>query len=398
MVRIEDEKLFFSVGGEEARTHYSFWRGDHTNFMPTAAAMQEATALGRYVLAGWMPPEPFIDPDTTIVAFGSCFATHISSHLNNLGFRVENKRKGKAYVSKMGDGIVNTYAIRQQFEWAWEAVVPTVELWHGYKAEQFGYGEEERVATKEMFDAADVFILTLGLSEIWYDEPTGQVFWRAVPYESFDPQRHKFRVATVSENLANLNAIMDLIRRHRPDATVVFTLSPVPLSATFRPVSCITANTVSKAILRSALDELFNARSGTDPKLYYFPAFEVVTQCFKNPFESDMRHPLLHVLDVNLTAFERHYCKTGLTDADVEAVFLDALVKDRGVGALSREAIDQLSELRQQWVIANPAATLRLDEKEAERQRVISQSSAERQARLDRRAAREQRRSDRGSP
>ena len=91
--------------------------------------------------------------------------------------------------------MVNTYAIRQQFEWAWEGKVPEVSLWHGYDGQEFGYDEAIRLETKRIFDAAEVFIVTLGLSEVWYDEPTGHVFWRAVPKENFDPSRHKFRVA-----------------------------------------------------------------------------------------------------------------------------------------------------------------------------------------------------------
>ena len=58
-----------------------------------------------------------------------------------------------------------------------------------------------------------------------------------------------------------------------PDAPVVLTLSPVPLMATFRDVSCITADAVSKSVLRVALDQVM--RDGREG-VYYWPSYEVV--------------------------------------------------------------------------------------------------------------------------
>ena len=60
------------------------------------------------------------------------------------------------------------------------------------------------------------------------------MLWRAVPSNVYDPSRHHFRVTTVDENVANLRRIVELIRSHVPQASIVFTLSPVPLAATFR--------------------------------------------------------------------------------------------------------------------------------------------------------------------
>lgn len=329
--------MIVKVGDGEKKMSRTFWRGDNTQFRPSTSGMREANALSSHVLRGLMPEAPFIDKDTTIVAFGSCFAQHISNYLNTIGFNIAS-REGKAYVSTMGDGIVNTFAIRQQFEWAWENRIPEVSLWHGYKAEEFGYDDEVRLATKELFDKATVFIITLGLSEVWYDEPTGEVFWRAVPAAQFDPQRHKFRLTTQAENKANLNAIRDLIRKHRPDANIIFTVSPVPLAASFRPVGPLPADAVSKATLRSAVDEVLNEHAD-DLRLHYFPSFEVVRECFHYPYKDDFRHPQEHVLELNMLAFERYFCATGRTDAEVEAAYLDAIAYDRRMGAKDAEGV-----------------------------------------------------------
>jgi len=300
------------IDGKVADHSRTFYRGENANFWPSEDSFGRDDFLGEYCAKGVMPEAPFISADTVVVAFGSCFAKHISDHLAGLGYRIESRSSDKAYISQIGDGMVNTHSIRQQFEWAWENKVPEVSLWHGYDGREFGYDEEVRLATKAIFDKAEVFIITLGLSEIWYDEPTGHVFWRAVPHENYDPARHKFRVASPAENTENLKAIHAIIRAHRPDARIVLTLSPIPLLATFRPMSCIVANSVSKANLRCAVDTLMTEVG--DPGLFYFPSYEVVTNLFSRPFTSDRRHACLHVLDLNMRLFERYYCNSGITD------------------------------------------------------------------------------------
>ena len=63
--------------------------------------------------------------------------------------------------------------------------------------------EVDRVAAAEYFSSSDVIILTLGLSEVWYDKTTNEVYWRAVPLKDFDEEKHGFRVTTVEENKEN---------------------------------------------------------------------------------------------------------------------------------------------------------------------------------------------------
>ncbi len=320
----------------------SFYRGEAFDIMPRAARMYSEAGIEKHILKGWMPREPFIGPTTNIVAFGSCFAANIGRYLTNLGFDVSTKREGTAHVQKISDGLVNVFAIAQQFEWAWENRVPVADLWHGWDAEEFGYDDEVRLATKKLFDDADVFILTFGLSEIWYDEPTGEVFWRAVPKEKINPSRHKFRVATHEETVERLQRIYDLIRNHRPEAAIVFTLSPVGLAATFRDVACATANSVSKARLRSAIDEVHQAAN--DPRFFYFPSYEVVINGFSAPFHDDLRHPRPHVIDANMKAFERFFCSTTMTKEDYMAAMAEARAADTFLVSADEEQVAAFAE------------------------------------------------------
>ncbi|WP_159453165.1 GSCFA domain-containing protein [Pseudooctadecabacter jejudonensis] len=288
--------------------HVSWYRGEHTNILPQRHQLYSADEVKTAVLHGLKPAAPVIDKSTRITAFGSCFAANISNHLAARNFNIAGQKEAesKAYVIRCGEGMVNTFVLRQQFEWAWENRQFDQDLWHGYDKEAYGYDESVRIATRDIFDQTDVFILTVGLSEIWYDEPTGNVFWRTIPKDSYDPERHKFRVSTVGENKENLEAIRQLIRKHRPDAKFIVTLSPVPLYATFRDQSCMASNAVSKATLRVALDEFI--REAGDDDLYYWPSYEMVQDVFAGAMKADMRHPKDDVLQFIMYLFENVWC------------------------------------------------------------------------------------------
>ncbi len=346
-ISADSELIFFDQDGASDKASYTFYRGDAARFHPIDDSFASDRILLHYFFDGLTPAAPLIDSRSYIVAFGSCFAGHIATYLDGIGFNVANKKDRAAYIASMGEGIVNTYAIRQQFEWAWEGIQPAVELWHGYDARTLGYVEDVRLDTMRMLDAADIFIITLGLSEVWYDEPTGEVFWRAVPAASFDPTRHKFRVASYHENLANLQSIHRLIRTHRPEAVIVFTMSPIPLKATFRSIPCVAANSVSKSILRAALDEFLRGEPA-DERLFYFPSYEIALNAFERPFMEDRRHVHKHVLDLNMAAFERYYCCTGLTDAQLLQRFRAARDLDREVASHGHWAVPRKNLLYHQ--------------------------------------------------
>lgn len=329
--------LTYEQDGQIKRTSGSFYRGDSVNYHPSDVSLEQDDAITSYLVKGWMPSSPFVTKDTALVAFGSCFAANISKYLHARDYNVLTMTGNKSYVTSMGDGIVHTFAIRQQFEWAWLNKVPSVDLWHGYKAEDFGYDEEARQDTLKLFNKAEMFIITLGLSEIWYDEPTGEVFWRAVPADKIDPSRHKFRVSSQAETLANLHAILKLIRDHRGDVPVMISVSPIPLTATFRPVSCVSANAVSKAILRSAVDELI--RQANDPKLFYFPSYDVVTTAFNHQWTIDRKHVYPHVLDFNMKIFEHFFCDPGIGYEELELSWKTARQLDKEIGIHGHSAV-----------------------------------------------------------
>ncbi|HEX5704359.1 MAG TPA: GSCFA domain-containing protein [Pyrinomonadaceae bacterium] len=293
--------------------------------------------MENFVLQGWLPERPFLNSRTRITAFGSCFAAHLVNYLRQIGYDVARDRHPEIYISSMGEGLVNTYALRQQFEWALEDLEPPENLWYGFRAEEFGYRPEIKERTRKVFLETDFFVITLGLSEVWYDEKTGGVFWRAVPMRLYDPSRHRFRVCSFDETKQNIRRICELIFKHSPQARVLFTLSPIPLAATFRPVSSMTANSASKSILRAALDEFLGENSEIlNKKIFYLPSYEIFNELFPNKFTDDNRHPSDDLILFFLKLFEAIYCETPLSLDDVGSLFRET--REKNIASLSGAA------------------------------------------------------------
>lgn len=307
---------------ERRRRRPTFHHSDTVNFHPHRDDYRSGTFLQEYVLKGWLPDAPFVTRQTQVTAFGSCFAANITRHLSSRGYDLSADRDPDVYISRMGDGMVNMPAILGQFEWVLENKKPLANLWHGFDAEKYGLDEDIRLRTQRIFLTTDLFIITLGLSEIWYDEPTGSTFWRAVPEQFFDPGRHKFRVLSTEETRAGIAEMHRLVRLHVPAAKILFTVSPIPLAATFRPISCLTANAVSKAVIRAALDEFIRSKPlELNKSLFYFPSMELVQLGFPDPWKAELRHPKSYVLDTVMKAFEAAYCVGESTFEEAHAMF-----------------------------------------------------------------------------
>ena len=300
-------RIQYQIGKDAARkAHTSWYRGEHCHFLPSQANLAEPDAIDKYVCSGWIPTAPFIKKSDKVLTFGSCFAKEVQTRLRKRGIDTTGRIDTRHIpVVRQAAGINNTFAVRQQFEWAFLGKKPNESLWWDANRNQVEAIEEDRKLTQQVFAETDVFIITLGLAEVWFNKSTGEVFWRAIPRTLFDPNVHGFKLSSVEENTNNLTQIHHLIRTFVPDASIIFTLSPVPLVATFRPVSCVTANSVSKAVMRVSVDNLM--QSAQDDRLFYWPSYEIVNDIVAQPYQEDNRHVRPEVVDLIMDRFERFY-------------------------------------------------------------------------------------------
>jgi hypothetical protein len=246
------------------------WHKAKANFFPSDRRQfaDFEQLIREFILPGHTPDAPMLTADDLVVTLGSCFARELRTFLSEAGLLATRLR--------IPEGLNNTFAILDFVSWA----VTGSETGRGFRYDRLDSGEieewvaeEEREAFTTAFAEAGAFVFTIGLAEVWQDRETGGVFWRGVPKEIFDADRHVFRLTTVEENAVNILETIDLVRQINPTAPIVVTLSPVPLEATFRDISCMTADAVSKSVLRVAIDQVMGAHR---PNVYYWPSFEVV--------------------------------------------------------------------------------------------------------------------------
>src|SRR5579871_265474 len=339
--------------------------GEHCNRYP-----QDRAIVANDVLQGWRPSTSFITRDTKVLAFGSCFAEYFIKFLSKYGYnrwQLAPERHGlcpEPLLLSLGQTFENVFVIVQQLRWAFGEFTPETALWFTKDKAYFEATEERRNNIRSSFEQVDVFIITLGLSEIWYDKIANEPLWRPIPARLYDPDRHAFRRATVAETIEAFSEFDRLARTFLPGKRIIFTLSPIPLIATFRNQSAITANQASKSILRAAIDEFFSDESKRSrEQYYYFPSYELAFHLFDSPFSADNRHIRPEVAAAILDVFTATYTDLPITSGT-------GTTPDRTLRALQ----DRIRELENE-LVAKERVIAELDRAARERLAIIQQFS-----------------------
>jgi len=308
MKRYRLDPLIYKTKSDSQKFGGHWFRGKNCNFIPSKKHFKDKNFFDKYILEGFKPKKPFITKKQNILAFGSCFATEISSYLANKNYSIFNKKMSTdTHIIRYGEGMANTFTVLEQLLWAFENKNIEKNTWY-YSAQKEERNDLEiREQTLNLLKKIDIFIITVGLAEVWYNKVNNQVFWKAIPANQFDENKHGFRVSTVEENTTNLQKIYSIIKKNKPNASIIYTLSPIPLMATFRPQSCITANSISKSILRVALDNVISKNNNKED-LYYFPSYEITKEYFIDPFLDDNRHLKQEYTYEIMRVFEDNYC------------------------------------------------------------------------------------------
>ena len=255
------------------------------------------------------PKAPFTIGRTERVATGgSCFAQRVAEALRAAGFRYyvteeapEGTSPEEAEARQFGTFSArygNLYYTRQfvqLFDRAYGRFEPELKAWQredgrfvdpfrptiepaGFtsEAEVIAAREEHFGHVRRLFETLDVFVLTLGLTEGWRWRADGAALPLApgVAGGAFDPALYECVNAGAAEVLGDLRGFLDRLWSVNPAARVVFTVSPVPMIATYMDRHVMESNSYSKSVLRVAAGEVCEAG---DPRAVYFPAYDVVT-------------------------------------------------------------------------------------------------------------------------
>ena len=141
-----------------------------------------------------------------------------------------------------------------------------------------------------MFETADVFIFTLGLTECWYHAQQGHTYpsCPGTVRGEYLPALHRFRNLSHAEVVADLQALLALLAEVNPWLKLILTVSPVPLVATHTQKNVLVASSYSKAVLRAAAGEVEALHAG---RVSYFPSYEIISHAasFGQYLASDLR-------------------------------------------------------------------------------------------------------------
>lgn len=136
---------------------------------------------------------------------------------------------------------------------------------------------------------ADVIIMTLGMTESWFDDynqtvlPVSPSPWLIKRF----PNRFKFFNSSLEEVLQDLVDFRQLCKINvAKDIKIIVTVSPIPLGTTFTSKDVVVANEISKTVLRLAADRFTNDYDDVD----YFPSYEMVRYSSGKIWEPDMVH------------------------------------------------------------------------------------------------------------
>jgi hypothetical protein len=308
---------------------HHFWRR-----MMEQTPAREVDPVGR---APWQ-----IAATDKVATAGSCFAQHISRTLKRQGFHYFVTEAGKklpveqrverqfgVYSARYG----NLYTARQLvqlFDRAYGQFTPLDTAWqrpNGRFVDPFrpqvepaGFATEAEVAqaatehlaaVRQLFEQMDVFVFTLGLTESWQRRDDGAVFPLApgVVAGGFDPGRYQFVNFGVAEVLQDIRDAVRRLRSVNPRVRFIFTVSPVPLIATYEDRHVLVSTVESTSILRSAIGEA----AAADPGIVYFPSYEVVTgpHARGKYFETDLRSVNSSGVAHVMRLFLKHFAAPG---------------------------------------------------------------------------------------
>ena len=100
--------------------------------------------------------------------------------------------------------------------------------------------------------------------------------------------------------------LLEILWEHNPNVQVIFTISPVPSSATFEDVNVGVRSFENKAILMLAVKEVVACYP---QRTYYFPSFEMVLLLSNGSLQMDNRHVRPQLIEEIMGCFEKRFVK-----------------------------------------------------------------------------------------
>jgi len=244
--------------------------------------------------------------DRLIATAGSCFAQHIGKQLREKGFNYVDVEPAPPLLKpehhlEYGYGMYsarygNIYSSRQLLqliqrvkgefkpgETYWtkgdgfvDPFRPTIEPEPYVSIDELEIHREHHLdCVKKLFQEADVFVFTLGLTETWVSIADGSAFPIAPGVDGgiYDPEKYRLENLTHDDVVRDMQRFFKSAREFNKRMQFILTVSPVPLMATATDQNVIVATMYSKSVLRAAAGFLASKFRFVD----YFPSYEIIS-------------------------------------------------------------------------------------------------------------------------
>ena len=284
-------------------------------------------------------PKFKINPDDKFFTIGSCFARNVERALISRGMNVLNsicKIPGDFYQAQGPDNrnsALNAYNPHSMLdllrftdmpEWQTVGALQLNEdgtqwadmLLAGLRnldREELAQVREQLFNTYNQLPHTDVFVMTLGYTESWFDTASG-IFTNRSPAGARQTVRHGERFEFFNADAPSVCEALDQTLRIVREKTgnrskIILTVSPVPLSGTYSDMDIISANIYSKSTLVSAARTVASRNSDVD----YYPSYEMVSLAKPDvAWKADGAHVQPGIVDKVIGKFLSLYIK----DAD----------------------------------------------------------------------------------
>lgn len=232
-----------------------------------------------------------LDHTDRIVMLGSCFADSISEQLRLDGFDVTANPLGPLY---------NPTALARVFDSDDLFIEQAPDGFHCLDfASRYTATEREQLEAmvhadldplREAIDRATAIIITFGSARVYRHRRLDAIVGNC----------HRLPAADFAVEMLTVDQIVDRWRSLLPRGKkLIFTVSPIRYVA-----DGLTVNSLSKAILRVAVDQI-TAQIGAD----YFPSFEILNDDLRDYrfYAADLKHPTDQAVDYVYEHFARTY-------------------------------------------------------------------------------------------
>lgn len=294
-------------------------------------------------------PQPLVDKTSKVLALGSCFALRVKEWLLANRYQVLNEGDLPPQViagrQEFDPRIYyNTFCIRYEFERlsgafvqdqsdVWEPHQTLSKVWQDPYRRMLAATDRQALwnriaAVDRQMNAhirqANVVIITLGLTEVFFQQHNGRAICGAPGYAGGGGFGCEFRATEYQENFENIDTVVRVLREVNPQANLILTVSPVPLGSTFAGVDHAIANTESKCILRAVAGAICRRYQ----HVHYFHSYELVMHAARHEvFLEDGRHVKPDYVAGIMRDFEAAFVKPEVPTATLPAAGIAARPK-----------------------------------------------------------------------